>query len=63
MGLKTSKATLPFMNFYQFLLHISEFSSAKSFITLFITERGLMQFRQIDGSESDVFADSTYHNL
>ena len=32
------------MNFFQFLLHISEFSAAKSFIISFITERGLRQF-------------------
>ena len=32
------------MNFFQFLSQISEFSSAKSFITSFITERGLRQF-------------------
>ena len=35
-GVKNDKPTLPFMNFFQFLLHISEFSAAKSFITSFI---------------------------
>ena len=32
------------MNFFQFLSHISEFASAKLFITSFIAERGLKQF-------------------
>ena len=39
-GVKNIKSTLPPMYFFQFLSHISEFSSVKSFITLFITERG-----------------------
>ena len=30
---KNVKPTLPSMNFFQFLSHISEFASAKSFIT------------------------------
>ena len=72
------KPTLLLINFFQFLSHISELSSAKSFIISFITERGLKQFlkpmlqakmfflvyvKANNGSELVVFVDSTYHNL
>ena len=71
VGLKTSKPTLPFTNFSQFLSHVSVFSSAKSFITSFITERGKTDaLRRNDFLSlcqgklvAVVFTDSTYHNL